>query len=124
MKINKKQIASHILLGLITIILLFPIIFAFANSFKTFEEATNHIWRMIPANPTFENYRYVFSVLPFAKITLNTFLIAATVTIFKSITSILAAYAFVFFDFKGKRGLYFLLISTMFIPFTVTMIPN
>ena len=124
MKINKKQIASHILLGLITIILLFPIIFAFANSFKTFEEATNHIWRMIPANPTFENYRYVFSVLPFAKITLNTFLIAATVTMFKSITSILAAYAFVFFDFKGKRGLYFLLISTMFIPFTVTMIPN
>ena len=41
-----------------------------------------------------------------------------------SITSILAAYAFVFFDFKGKRGVYFLLISTMFIPFTVTMIPN
>ena len=71
-----------------------------------------------------ENYKYVFSALPFVKITCNTFIIAAIVTIFKSITSILAAYAFVFFDFKGKRGVYFLLISTMFIPFTVTMIPN
>lgn len=124
MKISKKQVVTHILLVLITIVLLFPIVFAIVNSFKSFEEATNHIWRMIPANPTLENYKYVFSTLPFGKITLNTFIIAATVTIFKSITSVLAAYAFVFFDFKGKKGLYFLLISTMFIPFTVTMIPN
>ena len=124
MKINAKRLISHILLGMLTVILLFPIVFAISNSFKTLEEATNHIWRMIPLSPTLENYRYVFSSLPFGKITWNTFLIAFTVTIFKSLTSILAAYAFVFFDFKGKRGLYFVLISTMFIPFTVTMIPN
>lgn len=124
MKISKKQIVTHILLVGITVVLLFPIVFAIANSFKTLEEATNHIWRMIPSNPTLENYKYVFGTLPFGKITWNTFIIAATVTIFKSVTSVLAAYAFVFFDFKGKRGLYFLLISTMFIPFTVTMIPN
>lgn len=124
MKINVKQLASHIFLGAVTIILLFPIVFAVCNSFKTLEEATNHIWRFIPLNPTVENYKYVFNALPFVKITWNTFLIAFTVTIFKSLTSILAAYAFVFFDFKGKKGLYFILISTMFIPFTVTMIPN
>lgn len=124
MKIKKKQIFFHALLIIITVILLFPIVFAFSNSFKTLEEATSHSLRLIPQNPTLENYRYVFSALPFGKITLNTFIIAATVTIFKSLTSIFAAYAFVFFDFKGKKGLYFLLISTMFIPFTVTMIQN
>lgn len=124
MKINVKQLLSHILLGAVTIIFLYPIVFAITNSFKTLEEATNHIWRFIPSNPTLENYKYVFNALPFGRITWNTFVIATTVTIFKSLTSILAAYAFVFFDFKGKRGLYFILISTMFIPFTVTMIPN
>ena len=124
MKINVKQMIAHIFLGVLTIVLLFPIIFAIANSFKTLEEATNHIWRFIPLNPTIKNYIHVFETLPFGKITWNTFLIAFTVTIFKSLTSIIAAYAFVFFDFKGKRLLYFTLISTMFIPFTVTMIPN
>lgn len=124
MRINMKQMGIHILLGLIALVLLFPILFALVNSFKTFEEATNHIWRIIPIKPTLENYKYVFSALPFVKITWNTFIIAAIVTIFKSVTSILVAYAFVFLDFKGKRGVYFLLISTMFIPFTVTMIPN
>ncbi|MBR5509795.1 MAG: carbohydrate ABC transporter permease [Lachnospiraceae bacterium] len=124
MKINVKQMIAHIFLGVLTIVLLFPIIFAIANSFKTLEEATNHIWRFIPLNPTIKNYIHVFETLPFGRITWNTFLIAFTVTIFKSLTSIIAAYAFVFFDFKGKRLLYFTLISTMFIPFTVTMIPN
>ena len=42
----------------------------------------------------------------------------------KLVTSVLAAYAFVFTSFRGKTALYFLLISTIFIPFTVTMIPN
>lgn len=124
MKIEKRQLFYHILFGLIVVLLLFPIIFAISNSFKTLEEATNHIWRFIPFTPTLENYRHVFERLPFVRITINTFLIAFTVTVFKSLTSILAAYAFVFLDFKGKDSLYFVLISTMFIPFTVTMIPN
>lgn len=124
MKISKRQILYHIVLGCIVGSLLFPIVFAVANSFKSLEEATNHVWRMIPIRPTIENYVYVFSRLPFIKITMNTFFIASIVTIFKSVTSIFAAYAFVFIDFRGKKILYFILISTMFIPFTVTMIPN
>ena len=88
MRINMKQMGIHILLGLIALVLLFPILFALVNSFKTFEEATNHIWRIIPIKPTLENYKYVFSALPFVKITWNTFIIAAIVTIFKSVTSI------------------------------------
>ena len=46
------------------------------------------------------------------------------VTACKLLTSILAAYAFVFTEFRGKNVFYFVLISTIFIPFTVTMIPN
>ena len=66
----------------------------------------------------------VFEKLPFIQITLNTFLIAASVTTFKTITSLFAAYSFVYFDYKGKQFFYFIMLSTMFIPFTVTMIPN
>ncbi len=124
MKTKVKQIAAHAFLCVFTVILLFPIVFAIVNSFKTLEEATNHIWRFVPLSPTLENYKYVFERLPFVKITCNTFLIAVTVTVFKSLTSILAAYSFVFFDFKGRKILYFVLISTMFIPFNVTMIQN
>lgn len=128
MKIKKNirdvQPFWHLLLMAMVILTLFPIVFAVCNSFKTNSEAINTVMSLIPKNPTMENYFHVFQKLPFVRITLNTFIIAAVVTSLKTITSLLAAYAFVYFDFKGKGIIYFIMLSTMFIPFTVTMIPN
>lgn len=128
MKIKKNirdvQPFWHLLLMAMVILTLFPIVFAVCNSFKTNSEAINTVMSLIPKNPTMENYFHVFKKLPFVRITLNTFIIAAAVTSLKTITSLLAAYAFVYFDFKGKGIIYFIMLSTMFIPFTVTMIPN
>ena len=124
MKTKDRQIGWHLFLVVVVFLLLMPIVFAISNSFKTMQEAFNTVFQVIPLHPTLENYRHVFEKLPFVKITLNTFLIASTVTIFKTITGLLAAYAFVYFCFKGKGFLYFIMLSTLFIPFTVTMIPN
>ena len=124
MKTKDRQIGWHLFLVVVVFLLLMPIVFAISNSFRTMQEAFNTVFQVIPLHPTLENYRHVFDKLPFVKITLNTFLIASTVTIFKTITGLLAAYAFVYFRFKGKGFLYFIMLSTLFIPFTVTMIPN
>ena len=124
MKTKDRQIGWHLFLVVVVFLLLMPIVFAISNSFKTMQEAFNTVFQVIPLHPTLENYRHVFDKLPFVKITLNTFLIASTVTIFKTITGLLAAYAFVYFRFKGKGFVYVIMLSTLFIPFTVTMIPN
>ena len=125
MKTKKNfQIGWHILLIAIVFIMLMPIIFALSNSFKTLQDAYNNVFELIPSKPTIENYIHVFQKLPFLKITLNTFLIASTVTVFKLLTSVFAPYSLVYFDYKGKNILYFVMLSTMFIPFTSTMIPN
>lgn len=120
----KKQIGWHILFCTVVALLVFPILFAVSNSLKTMQDAFNTVFEIIPRSPTLENYSYVFDRLPLLRITINTFLIAAFATAFKSVTSLLAAYSFVYFDYRGKNGLYFLMLGTMFIPFTVTMIPN
>ena len=121
---NHSEIGWHMILGAIVFLMLVPIVFALSNSFKTLQDAFNTIFEIIPSHPTLENYRHVFEKLPFVQITLNTFLIAASVTTFKTITSLFAAYSFVYFEYKGKQFFYFIMLSTMFIPFTVTMIPN
>lgn len=121
---NHSEIGWHMILGAIVFLMLVPIVFALSNSFKTLQDAFNTIFEIIPSHPTLENYRHVFEKLPFVQITLNTFLIAASVTAFKTITSLFAAYSFVYFEYKGKQFFYFIMLSTMFIPFTVTMIPK
>ena len=118
-----KEIKWHVLLCCALVLSLTPIVFALLSSFKELSEAYSNVFGL-PQHPTLSNYVQVFSRLPLVQITTNTFLIAMAVTIFKTVTSTLAAYSFVYFDFRGKNVLYFILISTIFIPFTVTMIPN
>ncbi|WP_296955082.1 carbohydrate ABC transporter permease [uncultured Dialister sp.] len=123
MKINHSEIKWHVLFIILVLLLIYPILFSLSTSFKTMSEAFSSP-SLIPSAPTLDAYERVFTTIHFAQILSNTFIIATVVTLFKLITGLFAAYAFVFFRFKGKTILYFLLISTIFIPFTVTMIPN
>ncbi len=123
-KLNGRQWGWHIFLCLLVMFLLAPILYAISTSFKTLSDATNNVLSLIPEKFSVESYKSVLMRIPFIKITTNTFFIASSVTLFKIITSVLAAYSLVYFRFRGRNALYFILISTMFIPFTVTMIPN
>jgi sn-glycerol 3-phosphate transport system permease protein len=125
MKINNSsELKWHIIMGIFIIFTIYPIVFAISSSFKELSDAYDNITGLIPNSPTIQNYVYIFTRLPFFKITFNTFFIATTATLFKVITSILVAYSLVFFDYKYKNTVFFIFISTIFIPFTVTMIPN
>jgi sn-glycerol 3-phosphate transport system permease protein len=95
-----------------------------ANSFKSQKEVYGNALALIPREPTTQNYVLITTRIPYFRIVLNTLIIASIVMAFKVFTSFIAAYGFVFLRFPGKNILYFLLVSTMFIPFTVTIIPN
>ena len=120
---RRTEMLWHGVLILIVFLSLYPIFFALSTSFKTLNEAFNSS-SLIPKEFTTAAYANVLQKIPFVKITANTFIIASIVTAFKLITGVLAAYSFVFFEYKGKNFMYFILVSTIFIPFTVTMIPN
>lgn len=120
---RRTQIICHGILAVIVILSLYPIFFAVSTSFKSLTEAFNSS-SLIPKEFTTQAYSNVLKKIPFVRITANTFIIASVVTAFKLVTGVLAAYSFVFFDYKGKNFMYFILVSTIFIPFTVTMIPN
>ena len=120
---RRTEMIWHGVLILIVFLSLYPIFFALSTSFKTLNEAFNSS-SLIPKEFTTAAYANVLQKIPFVKITANTFIIASIVTAFKLITGVLAAYSFVFFEYKGKNIMYFILVSTIFIPFTVTMIPN
>ena len=113
----------HIPLALLVAMALVPVLFALLYSFKSLQSIYGDAG-LFTSGFTLDNYRDIARQLPIVQITLNTLTVAVLVTACKLLTSILAAYAFVFTSFRGKTVLYFLLISTIFIPFTVTMIPN
>lgn len=106
------------------IIWLFPIVFALGTSFRPLQDIYQNVLNIIPLSPTLENYMALFERLPMGRIIGNTAIIATLVTLLKLVTSFLAAYVFVYNRFKGQKIVYFIFISTVFVPFTVTMVPN
>jgi sn-glycerol 3-phosphate transport system permease protein len=93
-------------------------------SFKSMPEIFEGSLSLIPKNFTLENYEKVFNSLPVLSYLVNSFVIALIAMIAKIITSVLAAYALVFMDFKGKEVLFYFFTLTMFVPFTVIILPN
>jgi len=121
---RKSDLPWQLLFLALAMVLIYPIIFAVSSSFKTLPEVYSNSLGIIPREPTAAAYTWVVSRMPFFRIIFNTFTVASIVTLFKLFSSVLAAYSFAFLKYKGKRLVYFILICTIFIPFTVTMIPN
>ena len=119
-----NAIFAHFVLLILVLIMLYPVAFAVGAAFKPQKEIFSNVLHFFTANPTLSNFKRAMERVNYLKVVWNTFAIAFCVMAFKVFTSFLCAYAFVFLDFPLKKLFYFILISTMFIPFTVTMIPN
>ena len=77
-----------------------------------------------PANFSPANYIYTFQQVPFGRYYLNSIIVTVTVTILQITIASLAAFAFARLRFRGREALFLLYLSTLMIPFPVTLIPN
>ena len=73
---------------------------------------------------TLGNYFETFRVLPFGRYFLNSTIVAVTVTVFQTLISSLAAFAFARLRFRGRETIFLGYLATLMIPAQVTLIPN
>lgn len=102
----------------------FPLLWMISTTLKQADQIFGDFLNPIPSPFTFENINYVLNSFPMVRYLMNSFFVACSVTVFQLFTSILAAYAFTRFDFKGRQFLFFVVIASMVIPIQVTMLPN
>ncbi|MFN8468866.1 MAG: carbohydrate ABC transporter permease [Caldilineaceae bacterium] len=77
-----------------------------------------------PANFSPANYIYTIEQVPFGRYYVNSIIVTVTVTILQITIASLAAFAFARLRFRGREPLFLLYLSTLMIPFPVTLIPN
>lgn len=108
------------LLGLAALFL-YPFAWLISASFKPRAEVFDN--RLIPLNPTLDNFVQVWNVAPmltwFANSALVAVLAAATVTV----SSAMVAFGFAYFRFPLRNLMFGLVLATMMLPGMVTMIP-
>ena len=129
--LNKHRVRKYIFKTIFFIILvlgalccLFPFLWMVSASLKLEKELYEFPIKWIPETIYWSNYPRVFELIPFGTYFLNTLKLAIIITSLQVITSALAAYAFSKLEFRGRNKIFLAYLSTLMIPFQVTMIPQ
>ncbi len=114
----------HIVLLLWCGLSVFPLLWMVGTSLKPVAEGIGGLASMIPRSPTGANYAAVAGLLPLARNTLNSFIVAALGTAATVFLCSLAGFAFAKYSFPGRDVLFLFLLATMLIPPEVGIVPT
>jgi len=79
------------------------------------------VW--IPNPAMWNNFFEAFNFVPFATFLQNSLVISITTVVGVLISCLFSAYAFSRLEWKGRDAMFFLVISTLMLPYQVTMVP-
>lgn len=114
----------YLVLGLLSLFILYPLLYTFLSVFMTPEEASQYPPKLVPSSLYLGSLETVISLIPVGRFIWNSLIISTIVMLGQLVTASLAAYAFAFIRFRGKALWFAVFLSTMMIPWEVTMIPN
>jgi len=118
-----RQLSGHILLAVLLIFLLFPFYWTFVTSIKPGKELYASKVTYWPRSPTFDSYKRLFSEYNFWKPMLNSLLVASLTTVLSLAVSLLAAYAFSRYRFKGRKFFMTIFLTNNMFPTVLLLIP-
>ena len=112
-----SYLLSDILVLLMALIVFFPILYGMLGAFKSPDEFAQQPPTVFPRSlGNLENFRTVFAMIPLFRFFLNSLIVAVSASVLRLLFATLAAYAFAFYEFRGRRALFFLLLGTMMLP--------
>ncbi len=121
---KRRSIIVQIVSIVLAFILLFPILYALSVSFMEMKDILSKTPHFLPTKVTLENYKTALFDTLLPRYIVNSFVIATVCGVSRVILGAMAAYAFAFLEFKGKKILFSLTLATMMIPVDVLMISN
>lgn len=118
-----RVLSIYMPLAVYLIFLLFPFYWTFVTSIKPEGELYGSIVTYWPNKATFESYKKLFVNFNFLKPMINSLLVAAVTTIVSLTVSLLAAYAFSRYRFKGRKALMTMFLTNNMFPTVLLLIP-
>jgi len=123
-KVKTNQILNHFLLIALCIIIAFPFLWMVVSAIKTSDE----IWRfpptLWPEVPQWHNFVEAWKSAPFGLYIFNSAFTSIAIVLLQIINSAMIAYALTQLQFKGKKLLFAIIMTTYMLPGAATYIPS
>lgn len=117
------KIAIYTVVILVSATFAFPLIWLFRSSFMSITQIFKIPPEWIPNPFQPQNYVEALTDVPFVRYFFNTLLIIVVNLAAVILVTPVSAYAFSRFAWKGRDGVFFILLSSMMLPSSVTLIP-
>lgn len=115
----------HLLFNLLVgLVIISPILYALAISFMQPYEILNRDIHLIPDGLYLGNYQVAVTKTPLFRFMFNSLVVSVLSSLVRVFICSLAAFAFAFYDFKGKSILFFLFLGPMMIPPDILIMQN
>jgi len=114
---------AHIFLLVTSFLMIAPFLWMISTAFKGDAEIYVYPPKWLPSSLHWENFLHVWRTVPFWRFYLNSIIVTSIITIGQVVTATLAGYVFARIRFPGRDAIFYLYLSTLFIPTQVTMLP-
>ena len=106
------------------VIAITPMLYMTATAFKANAYVQEIPPRLIPLNPTLENFQIAFTSRNFGQAFVNSAFVAGATTLLVTVLTSMMAYAFARFEFRGKNPIFYSMLGMMMVPGVVLLIPQ
>jgi multiple sugar transport system permease protein len=130
MKMRKRvgkvlgSFAKHFALITVGLIFILPMYWMISSALKPNAEMFLMPPKWFPSQLLWQRFPDAFSAIPFLRLTANTSYITLYNVVATLISCTLVAYGFSVLQWKGREFFFYVLISTMILPYQVTLIPQ
>lgn len=119
-----KEGASHVVLITLVLIITFPVIYALIVSTLTYQQAYEFPPRLIPGTELWPNVLEAWERINMGRVFFVTGVVSAGTAVVKIVLSLMAAFAYTHFKFRGRALLFPLTMITQMLPLPVRILPT
>ena len=125
---KKKDLITSVLIQVVCVILgliiMAPVLYCISAAFMKPTEILSSNPSLFPSGFYLDNFIQALKMTQIPRFLVNSLFVSLVCSVMRRMIASMAAYAFAFFEFKGKNILFYLVLGTMLIPGDATIVTN
>ncbi len=119
-----NNVSGYTVLMVLSALFMIPLYWMFSTALKSPQQTFAIPPEWVPAPAQWDNFAKVFDEVPFGRFYLNTFFLVFANIAGHLVSVTLVAYGFARLRFPGRNVLFLVMLSTLMIPYQVTLVPR
>ena len=118
-----QRVGVHAMLVLCSVVMLTPMVWLIAATIKGPDDLFHYLFFPPPSHFSLYNFRQLFEQIPYGRFMINSLFVSGATVLVQLFFSSLGGFALAKYEFRGKRVIMVLMLTTMMIPAQVMLAP-